>query len=118
MWSRSVSYELIDVRRKAALLEFFLHLLQHEDPLVRRRMRPEKLVGPPPMALLLDLDRLLQFVGINLAVFVQVVGAHLLIQLVVVRGGPDGITDHERPETGRFRSTGGEGESVRDLRQG
>src|SRR5438093_1500487 len=98
------SHELVDVRRKATLLEFFLHLLEHEDPLVRRRMCTEQLIGPAPVALLLDLDRLLQFVGIDLAVFVQVVGAHLLIQLVVVRGGSDGITDHERPRTARISS--------------
>src|SRR6266571_6933107 len=71
-------YELVDVRREAALLDFFLHLLEHQDPPVGWRVRAEEFVRAPPVALPLLLDRLPQFVRVDLAVLVEVVGVHLL----------------------------------------
>src|SRR6266704_7018519 len=111
------SHELVDVLREPALLDFFFHLLEDEDPLVGRRMGPEELVGAAPVALSLLFDGLLQFVRVDLTIVVQVVFVHPLLEVLIVFRGLDRVADHERPEARRLRVGPCERQAIRDFRQ-
>src|SRR5919204_4127331 len=112
------SDEPVDVRGEPALLQLLFHLLEHQDPLVRRRVGPEQLVRVAPGVPSFDLDCLLQFVRVELPVPVQVVCVHLRAEFVVVRRGLDRIADHEGPEAGRFFVAAGEGQAASHARLG
>src|SRR5207245_8600536 len=90
-----LSDELVDVRREAALLDLLLHLLEHQDPPIGWRVRAEEFIRAPPVALPLLLDRLPQFVRVDLAVLIEVVGAHLLPHLIAIVRRLHRIADHE-----------------------
>src|SRR5947209_8599721 len=112
------SHELVDVPRKAALLDLLFHFLEDEDALVRRRVGAEQLVRAAPMALPLLFDRLLQLVCIELPVAVQIVAAHAVLKFLVILSRLHRVADHERPEARRLRVGPGERQPVRNLRQG
>src|SRR5206468_10353509 len=63
-------------------------------------------------------DRLLEFVRVELAVAVQVEGLHPLLEVDVILVRLHRVPDEERPQPGRLGVPPGEGEAVRDLREG